>query len=230
MRVPLHALLAIPPLALAAPAGAVDPVDWTDPLAQVAAYPLQECVVCEADLALGATNNLHGDRLIRVSSNECWEAFVAGPRWFLQRIDAALLEQQGPGYPLTTCAVCGTGLGEGAVDHIRGSRVVRLCGEECVMRFLLDPKPAMAAVDAAWIESLRAGYPTNLCPVMEIDVEAMGTPTEILHGTRLVRLCCESCVEKFREDPAAWLARLDELAAGGGAAGAGGTGVGSAGQ
>jgi hypothetical protein len=211
---------------LAAPgkgASSVRSEDWASATAQLAAYPLAECVVCQTDLARGTTNYLHGDRLIRVCSYECWETFGAGPAWYLERIDRALFEQQRARYPLAGCAVCGQALdaAAGAIDHVRGARLARLCGEDCLVRFLTDPGPAMAAVDAAWIGAQRTSYPTAICPVMETEVEALGTPVEMLHGIRLVRLCCDSCVETFREDPATWLARLDELAAAGAPAGNG---------
>jgi hypothetical protein len=219
MRISISIPLASAFALLAGPASAAPPgaPDWTSPGAQLAAYPLAVCVVCQADLAEGSTNYVHGDRLVRVCSNACWETFSAGPAWYVQQIDRAIVEQQRPSYPLAGCAVCGGALDVDGVEHVRGTRLVRLCGQDCVVRFWTDPGPAMAALDAAWIAAQRASYPTTVCPVMDMEVDEMGTPIEILHGTRLVRLCCDSCVETFREDPAKWLAALDELAAAGAA-------------
>ena len=151
---------------------------------------------------------------MRVCSATCQESVEASPNWYLERIDTALREKQGASYPLADCAVCRSALTESGVDHVRGSRLVRLCSEECVVGFEVDPGPAMAAVDAAWMEAQRDSYPTEMCPVMGMDIDVMGTPTEILHGTRLVRLCCDSCVETFLDDPATWLSKLDELVRG----------------
>jgi hypothetical protein len=216
MRLPRSPIGSAALVLLAGPGNGAPPAvpDWTSTAAQLAAYPLRGCIVCEADLAQGATNFLHGERLVRACSPECWDTFAASPAWYVERIDEALFGQQRARYPLATCAACGRALdvtGE-PVDLIRGARLVRLCGQECVVRFWKDPGPAMAAVDSAWIAAQRPSYPTQICPVMDLEVDAMDTPVEILHGTRLVRLCCESCAETFREDPAPWLANLDKLA------------------
>ena len=40
----------------------------------------------------------------------------------------------------------------------------------------------------------------------------MGEPVNLVDrgSNRLVRLCCEGCVEAFKEEPAKYLAKLDE--------------------
>ena len=37
----------------------------------------------------------------------------------------------------------------------------------------------------------------------------MEDPVDIVHGTRLVRLCCKGCVKAYKKDPAAIVAKLD---------------------
>ena len=57
-------------------------------------------------------------------------------------------------------------------------------------------------------------YPLNTCVVSGEDLGSMGDAYDYLHKAegqpdRLVRMCCEGCVKKFKKDPAKYLARLD---------------------
>jgi hypothetical protein len=37
----------------------------------------------------------------------------------------------------------------------------------------------------------------------------MGEPYNFVHGNRLVRFCCAGCIDAFRADPVAGLAKID---------------------
>jgi hypothetical protein len=57
-------------------------------------------------------------------------------------------------------------------------------------------------------------YPLNTCVVSGEELGSMGDAFDYVHHEqgkpdRLVRLCCESCVKKFKKDPAKYLARID---------------------
>jgi len=62
-----------------------------------------------------------------------------------------------------------------------------------------------AAVGAAQVPD----YPDTVCPVSGQELGSMGEPFDVLHGTRLVRLCCAGCETAFRADPDAHLAKLN---------------------
>lgn len=73
---------------------------------------------------------------------------------------------------------------------------------------LLPLSPAAFAADAA------KDYPLNTCVVSGEELGSMGDAYDYVHKSegqpdRVVRLCCEGCVKKFKKDPAKYLARLD---------------------
>ena len=67
----------------------------------------------------------------------------------------------------------------------------------------------------------KADYPLTTCVVSGENLEGgdMGEPVDYIYKEpgkpdRLVRFCCKMCVPKFEKDPAKYLAKLDEAAAG----------------
>jgi hypothetical protein len=64
----------------------------------------------------------------------------------------------------------------------------------------------------------KAPYPLSTCVVSGEALNGdMGGPVDYIHKEagkpdRLVRFCCESCIKKFKKDPAKYLAKLDEAA------------------
>jgi hypothetical protein len=88
---------------------------------------------------------------------------------------------------------------------------VRVCSSACREKLAQDPGPFLAARDSALIATQLATYPTDVCVVTEDKIDALGTPTNVLWGTRLVRLCCKTCEQQFYETPGDFLAALDAL-------------------
>ena len=67
-----------------------------------------------------------------------------------------------------------------------------------------------AAASAAEI----ANYPLKVCAVSGEDLGSMGEPFDYIHQEagqpdRLVRMCCDGCLKKFKQEPAKYLARID---------------------
>lgn len=63
----------------------------------------------------------------------------------------------------------------------------------------------------------KADYPLNVCAVSSEELGSMGEPFDYIHQEagkpdRLVRMCCEGCVKKFKKEPAKYLARIDAAA------------------
>lgn len=123
--------------------------------------------------------------------------------------DAAVIEQQLPSYPLTTCPISGHELGEDAVNHVQDGRLVRLCCEDCVAGVEKDPKAVVAKIDAAVIAAQGPSYPLTTCVVSGEELGGMGEPIDYVHGTRLVRFCCKMCVKGFTKDPKPAMAKVD---------------------
>lgn len=55
-------------------------------------------------------------------------------------------------------------------------------------------------------------YPINFCLISGEELGSMGEPVVVKHDGRSVKLCCAACIDSFREDPDAYLVRLDEAA------------------
>ncbi len=123
--------------------------------------------------------------------------------------DAEVVAAQLPSYPLSKCLVSGLPLTKkGApVDHVEEGRLVRFCCASCVESFQAKPAKFFAAIDEAVIADQGPRYPTDKCVVSGEPLEA---PVDVVHGTRLVRLCCKDCKRGFAKDPARHLAKLDE--------------------
>jgi hypothetical protein len=72
----------------------------------------------------------------------------------------------------------------------------------------------------AWLAKAKAAYPLDTCVVSDekLDGGDMGAPVDFVYKEegkpdRLVRFCCNSCIKKFKKDPAKYLKVLDDAAA-----------------
>jgi YHS domain-containing protein len=53
-------------------------------------------------------------------------------------------------------------------------------------------------------------YPLDACVVSGEKLGSMGEPVVINHEGQEVKFCCDSCVPKFKKDPAKFLRQLDQ--------------------
>ena len=60
------------------------------------------------------------------------------------------------------------------------------------------------------IQSQLPSYPLSKCPISGEALGSMGDPIDFVHGTRLVRFCCKSCVKSFEKDPAPAMKQIDD--------------------
>lgn len=126
-------------------------------------------------------------------------------------VDAKIVAQQLPSYPLTTCPISNEALDAMGkpMDLVHEGRLVRLCCKSCVKEFKKDPSKTLKAIDAAVIQAQSPTYPLKTCPVSGEELGGMGEPLDLVHGTRLVRLCCKGCIKGFQKDPAVAMAKVD---------------------
>jgi hypothetical protein len=182
--------------------------------AQKPSYPLDTCVVSGEPLAGGdmpPVDVVHDGRLVRLCCKGCVKDLKKAPAGYLAKIDAAVVAAQKPSYPLATCPLTGALLGDGAIDVVHGTRLVRLGGEASRVKFAADPQAALAKVDAALIAAQLPGYPLSTCVVTG---EALGdAPVHHVHGTQLVQFCCKECVPKFQAAPEQYLKALKDAPA-----------------
>jgi hypothetical protein len=126
--------------------------------------------------------------------------------------DASIIAHQLPSYPLTTCLVSGEGLtamGE-PLDMVVEGRLIRLCCKNCVKSIKKDPAKYGAMLDEAVVKAQRASYPLDTCLISGKKLGSMGDPVELVHGMRLVRLCCDGCRKGFDKEPAKYMAMIDK--------------------
>jgi len=121
---------------------------------QLPKYPLKNCVVMEKDPLTGEgddqpVNLVYKNRLVRFCCGDCVKDFKADPAKYLKKIDAAVVAQQKPTYPLDTCPVTGEKLGADAIDHVYGVTLIRFCDKECLDKFNADPLKYTAMVQEA---------------------------------------------------------------------------------
>ncbi len=193
------------------------------PTAKGAPYPLTTCPVSgealdKNSVALvieDSTNPLNDGREIRFCCPNCIAKFNAEPQKFLPAIDAAIIEQQRPFYPLTKCVVMTDDdlplPGSPDSDKLREivvlNDLVRLCCPGCIKKVKKDPAKFVATVEAAVMAAQKKTYALTTCPVSGEALDA--DSAEIVLGERLVRLCCGGCAKKALQDPAAIYAKLD---------------------
>lgn len=156
---------------------------------------------------------IHHGRDLRFANAANVEKFNADPDMYLAKVDAMIIAQQKPLYPLSTCMVSGEKLdGDmGApVDLVYGNRLVRFCCKSCLGDFKKDPAKYLATLDAAVIEAQKKDYPLTQCMISGDKFGGdMGDPVDYVVGNRLVRFCCKDCVTMFEKNPAKYLSRLD---------------------
>jgi len=194
-------------------------------------YPLATCPVSgkPLDVMGDPIVRVYDGREVRFCCEKCVPKFEADQANYQKKIDAQIIRQQKPSYPLATCVVSGEVLGNpeigDPIDFVYGDRLVRLCCKRCKSDFMADPGRYLKKLDTAIRVAQGPGYPLTTCPVSKMGLEsgaAMGGPIDRIYANRLVRFCCKKCLGKFEKDPAGFLAMLDAARIEGGSAQMGG--------
>jgi YHS domain-containing protein len=171
----------------------------TDPVSGKALGPIEKQIIAS-----------HEGREVRFSSQENADAFKADPAKYLTALDAKIVQQQMPFYPLDTCVVSGDKLGKDAVDVVYMNRLVRVSSEDHRATLLKEPAKYVAKLEAAVIERQKPSYPVTTCVVSGEKLGGeMGDPVDLVVGNRLVRFCCKSCIKQFSKDPLKYLSTFD---------------------
>ncbi len=177
-------------------------------LKQTPSYPLTTCPACAKALPATPTDYVKDNHLFRLDAATCQKAVDADPAGVWKKIEVAVIAQQKPTYPLKVSAVSDKALEATAVDHVYGTRLVRLASADEVADFEKSPAPAMAKIDKALIEAQLAGYTMKTCPVSKEELGKDGPAVDYLYGTKLVRFCCKDCIATFEKEPAKYTRTL----------------------
>ena len=180
-------------------------------------YPLKECLVSGEKFTreAPAVSFVVDGTLLRTCCDDCVVKVKAEPAKYIERVHAAIKEQQRDSYPFDKCFVSDEALGSmgDPIELIHQGRLVRLCCKGCVKTFKKDPAKHMALIDEALIAKQRESYPFKKCIVSDEGLEAMGRPIDRLYGTTLVRFCCKGCIKDFEKNPQKVLAKIHEARA-----------------
>jgi len=117
-------------------------------------------------------------------------------------------------YPFSTCPISGGELGGmgDPIVKIYDGREVKFCCAMCVPTFEKDLQASFKALDQKIIDSQIKFYPMSTCLVSDepIQGEDADEPINFVYKNRLIQTCCKMCISKFKKDPEAYIAKLDE--------------------
>lgn len=177
-------------------------------------YPLETCPVSGEKLgSMGDPIILTDEgREVRLCCKGCVRSFERDPEKHWKAVDAQIVKQQIPHYPLETCPVSGESLTEMGepIDVVWRNRLVRLCCKMCKKEFESNPARHIAKLDAAVVAAQEEHYPLETCVVAGGELGSMGGAVGLVAGNRLVEFCCAGCLSGFWKDPVAHYAKLDE--------------------
>jgi hypothetical protein len=186
--------------------------DKTKKLAGV--YPLTTCPISGEKLGEMGKPVVyeHEGREVRFCCKGCIDEFKADAAGRLKAIDQAIIDDQKPLYALKACPISGQKLGEMGepADRVIDNRLVRFCCGGCEKKFKEDIAANMAKLDKAAIDQQSKDYPLEVCPLSGEKLGSMGDPIEVVVAGRLVRLCCEGCVNKLARDPSGAITKIDQ--------------------
>jgi hypothetical protein len=120
---------------------------------------------------------------------------------YRDKIATKIIAQQKPYYPTELCIVTGKKLGDDAVDHVHGNRLIRLADAEAIAAFNKDTATHEERLDFIIADAERDDYPLNTCVVAGTTFVEEKKPTEVIVGNRLVKVCCGGCTSKIRQEP-----------------------------
>lgn len=158
---------------------------------------------------------VYNGREVRFCCDSCVGEFEKDKDAGFAKIDEMIIAQQMPFYPLNNCVVNPgdpleiEGAHDVSVRYVYNNRLVRFCCDGCVAKFEKNPDKYIATLDAAVIEAQTKDYPLTTCVISGDKLGAMGQTVDRVYASRLVRFCCESCVEKFEQDPAKYFRQID---------------------
>lgn len=119
---------------------------------QSVGYPMETCPVSGKKMDK-PVNHVVGTRLVRFCCNDCVKEFDKDPTVSaaaMTKLDAAWLSSQKAKYSVTTCPVSGKPLDAKAVDKLYGTKLVRLCCNDCAKE--LESKPAVVMAKLAELQ------------------------------------------------------------------------------
>jgi YHS domain-containing protein len=120
--------------------------------------------------------------------------------------------EPGDPYTLDTCPVDGKKLEAKPIIRTHHGRELCFCSAECASNFERAPDAVIKRADEKIIDAQKPFYAAEVCPVAGEKLGSMGEPVSYVYRNRLVRFCCDMCIQEFEKSPAKYLPKLDEAA------------------
>jgi len=181
---------------------------------EVAPYTLTTCATRDSELgSMGdPIVKSYDGREVKFCCPGCPPRFEKDLDASFASLDAKIIENQGVFYPMTECLVSDEAFDSesdgGATEVVHNNRLVRLCCKGCKGDFNDNPEAFIAKLDNAIIIQQSAKYPLADCPIGGNAIK-QGKAINYIFGNRLIKLCCNDCVEGFVADPTATIKKLD---------------------
>lgn len=186
------------------PADAAPKKTWTT----MSTWPLSGCAVCGKAMADDAQTFTAGGRTLQTCGKECRAKAEKAPEECVKKLDAAIVAAQSAQYPLKTCPISNKPLDAKAEPIVLEGTLVKLCCKQCVKKAEAKSAEIAGKVEAASYAQQVATYKAKTCPVSGHELDPAEI-TDVMCNGRLVRLCCEDCVEELQKTPAKFFAVLD---------------------
>ena len=176
-------------------------------------YTLNVCSVSGEELGgIGdPVAYVHEGRDIKFCCSGCEPRFKGDPAKGLAKIDELMIVDQKPHYPLTTDVVTGEALpaDDKIIDLVHFNRLVRLGSQKSAQTFMKDPDTYIKKLDEAVIAKQSEHYPIDKC-VVSGEKLSDADSIQAVFGNRLVKFCCDDCVDTFKKTPAKYLSMLEK--------------------
>lgn len=176
------------------------------------AYSLSTCPITGKKLgSMGdPVVRLYEGREVRYCCGGCIKKFEKDLAASLSALDAKIIADQGPLYPLATSVISGKKLPEKAHEFVFGNRLVRVSDDKEKAEFAKEPAKFLNVLDVAVVTAQGKDYVLKQCPVSDEKYGGdMGDPIDIVVGGRLVRVCCKDCTDEVEKAPAKFVELID---------------------
>lgn len=167
-------------------------------------YPLETCILSGESLEEDPEIFDYQGQEVRVCCSDCKTRFSDEAYLRADEINAQIVKEQTPFYPLKKCIVTGKDLAANAVDFVFRNRLFRLASSEAEVELKKDPGKYFGDLDLAVVEKQKNSYPLKTCV---ISGQALGDESiEHVVANQLVRLAGFDQLTVFNENPGKYLA------------------------
>ncbi|MFT4543270.1 MAG: hypothetical protein ACI841_003765 [Planctomycetota bacterium] len=178
--------------------------------AQLPFYPVTTCVISGEALGDSPANTVVNGRLVRTCCTKCARMVAKDPERIIAKLDEQVIAAQTKNYPFESCIISDEALDSmgGPLDFVHEGRLVRVCCKGCVKSFTRKSDRYFAKINAAMIKMQKSSYKLTTCVVSGELLADKPNAVDHLHGDKLVRLCCGSCVKVFKKTPDVFMADM----------------------